>query len=193
MRVVDEHGRLTAFMPVLDSRRSYGEVYSALDTRSNEVVAIKVRHRACTAAARDGRHRAPPPFPQVIPLDADMSDMQKEIDILRKCHSPYVVSYRGSFAKDGDLWVCMDYCAAGSVADLMTICELTLLEDEIADVAAATLLGLEYLHSIRLIHRDLKAGNILLAEDGAAKLADFGVSAQLGSSISKRKSVIGTP
>jgi hypothetical protein len=45
----------------------------------------------------------PPPLRpvvrQVIPVEADMSDFQREIDILRKCASPYVVSYRGSFLK----------------------------------------------------------------------------------------------
>ena len=53
--------------------------------------------------------------------------------------------------------------------------------------------GLQYLHEAKLIHRDLKAGNILLTRDGAAKLADFGVSAQLSSTMSKRRTVIGTP
>jgi serine/threonine protein kinase len=47
----------------------------------------------------------------------------------------------------------MEYCGAGSVSDIMTICEVTLTEAEIADVMAATLIGLKYLHSMKLIHR----------------------------------------
>ena len=85
--------------------------------------------------------------------------------------------------------IVMQYCGAGSVADLMAITGCTLTEPEIAEVLAAVLKGLEYLHSHKLIHRDLKAGNVLLTEDGAAKLADFGVSAQLSSTISKRRTV----
>jgi len=56
-----------------------------------------------------------------------------------------------------------------------------------------SLRGLEYLHKSHMMHRDIKGGNILLTEDGKVKLADLGVSAQLNSTLSKRKSFIGTP
>lgn len=149
---------------------SYGEVYSARDKRTGNMVAIKA-----------------------VPVESDLTDLHKEIAILRKCRSPYVVSYYGSYEKDGDLWIVMEYCSAGSVSDLMSMCDITLEEHEICEVLAAVLKGLEYLHEIHLIHRDLKAGNILLTRTGAAKLADFGVSAQLTSTMSKRRTVIGTP
>lgn len=53
--------------------------------------------------------------------------------------------------------------------------------------------GLSFLHEKKKIHRDVKAGNILLNRDGYAKLGDFGVSAQLLHSFSKKNSKIGTP
>ena len=56
-----------------------------------------------------------------------------------------------------------------------------------------SLKGLQYLHSQKLIHRDVKAGNILVNHKGQCKLGDFGVSAQLQNTIDKRKTVIGTP
>lgn len=76
----------------------------------------------------------------------------------------------------------MEYCAAGSVIDLLRITKKQLNEQQIASIIFYTLKALEYLHTHRkykLIHRDVKAGNILLNHLGHCKLADFGVSAEL--------------
>ena len=70
----------------------------------------------------------------------------------------------------------MEYCGAGSVSDIMRLRKKTLNEEEIAIVLSDTLKGLEYLHLRKKIHRDIKAGNILLNIEGHAKLADFGVA-----------------
>ncbi|CAG2057314.1 unnamed protein product, partial [Timema podura] len=75
--------------------------------------------------------------------------------------------------------IVMEYCGAGSVSDIMRLRKKTLAEDEIATILCDTLKGLEYLHLRRKIHRDIKAGNILLNTEGHAKLADFGVAGQL--------------
>ena len=64
----------------------------------------------------------------------------------------------------------MDYCAGGSVSDLMDRFGKTLIEEEIAGICASSLKGLAYLHSTGIIHRDIKAANILVTEDGRVKL-----------------------
>lgn len=149
---------------------SYGSVYKALHKESGQVLAIKQ-----------------------VPVDTDLQEIIKEISIMQQCDSPYVVKYYGSYFKNTDLWIVMEYCGAGSVSDIMRLRKKTLSEDEIATILCDTLKGLEYLHLRRKIHRDIKAGNILLNTEGHAKLADFGVAGQLTDTMAKRNTVIGTP
>ncbi|KAK7603091.1 hypothetical protein V9T40_003090 [Parthenolecanium corni] len=149
---------------------SYGSVYKALHKESGQVLAIKQ-----------------------VPVDTDLQEIIKEISIMQQCNSPYVVKYYGSYFKNTNLWIVMEYCGAGSVSDIMRLRKKTLTEDEIATIMSDTLKGLEYLHLRRKIHRDIKAGNILLNTEGHAKLADFGVAGQLTDTMAKRNTVIGTP
>lgn len=149
---------------------SYGSVYKALHKESGQVLAIKQ-----------------------VPVDTDLQEIIKEISIMQQCDSPYVVKYYGSYFKSTDLLIVMEYCGAGSVSDIMRLRKKTLTEDEIATILCDTLKGLEYLHLRRKIHRDIKAGNILLNSEGHAKLADFGVAGQLTDTMAKRNTVIGTP
>ncbi|XP_015784237.1 serine/threonine-protein kinase 3 [Tetranychus urticae] len=153
---------------------SYGSVFKALHKESGQILAIKQ-----------------------VPVESDLGEIIKEISIMQQCDSPYVVKYYGSYFKGktlgSDLWIVMEYCGGGSVSDIMRLRKKTLTEDEIATILKDTLLGLEYLHARRKIHRDIKAGNILLNSEGHAKLADFGVAGQLTDTMAKRNTVIGTP
>lgn len=67
----------------------------------------------------------------------------------------------------------MEYAAGGSVSDLMKLCKTTLNEEQIATICKDVLHGLADLHEKRRIHRDIKAGNILLTATGEAKLGKF--------------------
>ncbi|XP_066269571.1 serine/threonine-protein kinase 3-like [Branchiostoma lanceolatum] len=149
---------------------SYGSVFKAMHKESGQVLAIKQ-----------------------VPVDTDLQEIIKEISIMQQCDSEYVVRYFGSYFKNSDLWIVMEYCGAGSVSDIMKLRNKTLTEDEIAAITSMVLKGLEYLHFMRKIHRDIKAGNILLNTEGDAKLADFGVAGQLTDTMAKRNTVIGTP
>uniref|UniRef100_A0A0N4ZSM1 non-specific serine/threonine protein kinase n=1 Tax=Parastrongyloides trichosuri TaxID=131310 RepID=A0A0N4ZSM1_PARTI len=149
---------------------SYGSVHKAIHKGLGHTFAIKT-----------------------VKVGNDLQEIIKEISIMKQCDSEYVVKYFGSYFKNSDLWIVMEYCGAGSISDIMRIRRKTLNEDEIAVVLKDALHGLKYLHDLKKIHRDIKAGNILLNENGRAKLADFGVSGQLTDTMAKRNTVIGTP
>ncbi|KAM4826709.1 serine/threonine-protein kinase 10 isoform 2-T4 [Thomomys bottae] len=68
-----------------------------------------------------------------------------------------------------------------------------LTEPQIQVVCRQMLEALHFLHNKRIIHRDLKAGNVLMTLEGDIRLADFGVSAKNQKTLQKRDSFIGTP
>nr|CAD1819429.1 unnamed protein product [Ananas comosus var. bracteatus] len=152
---------------------SYGAVYKARDLRTSELVAVKV------ISLTEG--------------EEGYDDIRGEIEMLQQCSHPNVVRYFGSYQGEEYLWIVMEYCGGGSVADLMNTTEEPLDESQIAYICREALKGLSYLHSIFKVHRDIKGGNILLTEQGEVKLGDFGVAAQLTRTMSKRNTFIGTP
>ncbi|KAJ3411793.1 putative protein serine/threonine kinase [Chytridiales sp. JEL 0842] len=106
----------------------------------------------------------------------DIEDIKTEISILAELNSDYVTKYHGSYIDGSSLWIVMEYCEGGSCLDLIGSSPLN--EALVAIIMRGVLSGLEYIHSMGKIHRDIKAANILLTEKGEVKLADFGVSAQ---------------
>ncbi|KAF0035581.1 hypothetical protein F2P81_013339 [Scophthalmus maximus] len=77
---------------------SYGSVFKANYKETGEIVAIKQ-----------------------VPVESDLQEIIKEISIMQQCNSPYVVRYYGSYFKNSDLWIVMEYCGAGSVSDIIRL------------------------------------------------------------------------
>ncbi|KAI3952697.1 hypothetical protein MKX01_013659 [Papaver californicum] len=102
-----------------------------------------------------------------------------------------------SFVTGHYLWIVMPFMAAGSCLRIMNSdFPNGYKEAVIATILRGVLRGLEYMHHHGDIHRDVKAGNILVDSNGAVKLSDFGVSASLyyaGDRLYSRSSFAGTP
>ncbi|KAI5946681.1 serine/threonine-protein kinase TAO3 [Manis javanica] len=149
---------------------SFGAVYFATNAHTNEVVAVKKMSYSGKQAHEKWQ------------------DILKEVKFLRQLKHPNTIEYKGCYLKEHTAWLVMEYCL-GSASDLLEVHKKPLQEVEIAAITHGALQGLAYLHSHALIHRDIKAGNILLTEPGQVKLADFGSA----SMASPANSFVGTP
>ncbi|XP_017710559.1 PREDICTED: serine/threonine-protein kinase TAO1 [Rhinopithecus bieti] len=149
---------------------SFGAVYFARDVRTNEVVAIK-------KMSYSGKQST-----------EKWQDIIKEVKFLQRIKHPNSIEYKGCYLREHTAWLVMEYCL-GSASDLLEVHKKPLQELEIAAITHGALQGLAYLHSHTMIHRDIKAGNILLTEPGQVKLADFGSA----SMASPANSFVGTP
>jgi len=81
-----------------------------------------------------------------------------------------IVNYFGCVPKGDTMWIIMEYCGGGSLADIIRETQVALNEKQCAVVLSNACQGLAFLHSKNIIHRDIKAANILLTEQGTVKL-----------------------
>nr|XP_054506944.1 serine/threonine-protein kinase PAK 3-like [Agelaius phoeniceus] len=147
---------------------AFGTVYKGLDRATGGEVAIKKM-----SLRGQNRERA-----------------VNEILLLKDKKNPNIVNSLDSFLVDGDLWLVIEYMDGGTLRDVVR--QTHMAEGEMAAVSRECLQGLDFLHSNRVIHRDLKSSNILLGMDGSVRLADFGLCAQLSPEQDQRSSMVGT-
>lgn len=152
-------------------------VYRAICLPMNEVVAVK-----CLDLDR---------------CSSNLDDIRREAQTMSLIDHPNVIRAYCSFVVDRCLWVVMPFMAEGSCLHIMKIAYPDGFEEyAIATILKETLKALEYLHRQGHIHRDVKAGNILVDTSGAVKLGDFGVSACMfdtGDRQRSRNTFVGTP
>ncbi|XP_073731651.1 TRAF2 and NCK interacting kinase a isoform X1 [Misgurnus anguillicaudatus] len=158
---------------------TYGQVYKGRHVKTGQLAAIK-----CMDVTGE-----------------EEEEIKAEINMLKKySHHKNIATYYGAFIKknppgmDDQLWLVMEFCGAGSVTDLIKNTKgNSLREDWTAYISREILRGLSHLHFNKVIHRDIKGQNVLLTENAEVKLVDFGVSAQLDRTVSRRNTFIGTP
>ena len=114
--------------------KRHAERSRRVDRRTGQVVAIKII--------------------DVENAEDEVEDIIQEISILSELHSPYVTQYHGSFLKGSDLWIIMEFCSGGSCADLLK--PGLIAEEYICIILRELLFGLEYLHTDKKLHRDIK-------------------------------------
>ncbi|KAG9452438.1 hypothetical protein H6P81_005342 [Aristolochia fimbriata] len=139
------------------SRGAFGRVFLARKKVTGDLFAIKVLRKA-----------------DMIRKNM-VESILAERDILISARNPFVVRFFYSFTCTENLYLVMEYLNGGDLYSLLRT--LGCLDEEMTRIyIAEVVLALEYLHSVKVIHRDLKPDNLLIAKDGHIKLTDFGLS-----------------
>ncbi|KAH0589372.1 hypothetical protein H2248_005130 [Termitomyces sp. 'cryptogamus'] len=125
----------------------------------------------------------------------DVGDIQREVALLSQLRdAPNITKYYGCHMDGPRVWIVMELAQGGSVLSLMKASRNGCLEEKyVALIVREVLVGLSYLHKVPVIHRDVKAANILVTATGKVVICDFGVAALLATSSSKRNTLTGTP
>lgn len=136
---------------------------------------------------------------KVIDLEAfgrDTEELRRETQLMSLSKHPNVLRVRGCWVTGSKLHIATRLMSSGSLLDIMRYSHSDgFPEDVICSILKQALQGLAYLHVNGWLHRDLKAANVLVDEDGTVLVGDFGVGVWVGnsSSLGKRKSFVGTP
>jgi len=151
---------------------SVGTVFKAIEVKINREVAIKKMELS----------------------NGDLQNITMEIYFMKSMKHANIIEYFDSFIVGKQLWVIMEFCGQGCLTEILNLFNaLQMTEEQIAYVTLETLRGLDFIHSLHRIHRDIKSDNVLIGNKGEIKIADFGFATQLTQSKQKRITQCGTP
>jgi serine/threonine protein kinase len=169
----------------LIGKGAYGRVYKGHQKPSGRPVAIKVLDidAADYKSLRDFR-------------DESIKDFIHETKVMKQVKDSGAKNINEiieAISIHSQLWLVCEYCPGGSVRTLMRATNDKLDEKYIIPIARELAVGLRAIHEAGIIHRDVKAANILVHEEGRLEICDFGVAGILQSQRDKRSTWIGTP
>ena len=148
----------------LIGKGTYGRVYVGINATTGEVLAIKqveVKHHAA-GSDKDK-------------IKDMVASLDREIDTMQHLEHPNIVQYLGCERKEFSISIFLEYISGGSIGSCLRK-HGKFEERVVSSLTRQVLAGLSYLHGQGILHRDLKADNILLDADGTCKISDFGIS-----------------
>ncbi|KAL5335471.1 kinase-like domain-containing protein [Aspergillus crustosus] len=169
----------------LIGKGAYGRVYKGHQLPSRQVVALKVLDIDSLdyKSVRDFR-------------DESIKDFIHETKVMKQVKDSGAKNINAiieAVSIHAQLWLVCEYCPGGSVRTLMRATGDRLEEKFAIPVARELAAGLRAIHDAGIIHRDIKAANVLIHEEGRLQICDFGVAGVLQSQMDKRSTWIGTP
>eukprot|EP00670_Eutreptiella_braarudii_P008808 CAMPEP_0174306020 /NCGR_PEP_ID=MMETSP0810-20121108/179_1 /TAXON_ID=73025 ORGANISM="Eutreptiella gymnastica-like, Strain CCMP1594" /NCGR_SAMPLE_ID=MMETSP0810 /ASSEMBLY_ACC=CAM_ASM_000659 /LENGTH=626 /DNA_ID=CAMNT_0015412609 /DNA_START=29 /DNA_END=1909 /DNA_ORIENTATION=+ len=152
----------------------FGQVFLGMDLANGKLIAVK--HIDCN----------------YLSSESEIKALKEEIELLRTLSHPRIVHYLGVSVTQERFCILLEYVPGGSIQSLLL--KFGKFEDSVISAYTDQLLqGLEYLHSCGVIHRDIKAANVLVSDKGDIKVADFGASYKKSSGSADASKLWGTP
>ncbi|CAL1543188.1 unnamed protein product [Lymnaea stagnalis] len=151
---------------------SFGKVYKGRKKFTSQVVALKF-------------------IPKLGKSEKELKGLRREIDIMRGLKHDNIIELLDSFDTDKEVVVVTD-CAEGELFQILED-DASLPEEQVQVIAAQLVSALYYIHSHRILHRDMKPQNILLGKAGVIKLCDFGFARGMSANTLVLTSIKGTP
>lgn len=152
----------------------FARVYEFLNLDSNQISAGKIISKASLVRSR-ARQK-----------------LMSEIKIHRSLNYSNIVRFEHFFEDSDNVYILLELCTNQTLSELIRR-RKRLTELEVQCYAYQVISGLKYLHSHRVIHRDIKLGNLFLSERMELKLGDFGLATKLEFDGERKRTICGTP